>query len=130
MTKSKKTKLDTIPEKIQEALEAVAKGVGIAATELWKIFARQYFMYGVANAFGGVSATIAAFALRKEIGLWFLVPLAGAHLLFYWAIMMMGNPKYYALNDITNRVKGFMDGNSTEKPKSVKTSKSNYSTYY
>lgn len=96
-----------IPDTINEAISAIAKGIGVAATELWSIFVRQYFVRGITEAFTGVVLCVASYFLAPEIGLWVLAPLAVALGFFYGAILLLGNPKYYALEDITKRIQAF-----------------------
>lgn len=103
MTKSN----SVIPKDITEAVTAIAKGIGVAAGELWGIFVRQYFVRGITEAFTGIVLCVAAAFLHSTIGLWVLVPLAIALAFFYGAILLVGNPKYYALEDISKKVKDF-----------------------
>lgn len=98
---------DLIPEGISQAISAVAKGIGVAATELWSIFVRQYFVRGLTEVFAGTVLCIASYFLVPHIGLLVLIPLAAALAFFYGAILLIGNPKYYALEDITKRIQDF-----------------------
>jgi hypothetical protein len=101
-----KQKLD-IPAQVSEAINAVAKLLGVAAVELWGIFVRQYIVRGAQELFTAFVLVVASYFLWPLIGLWILVPLAGALALCYGSIALLGNPKYYALNDISNRVRSF-----------------------
>jgi hypothetical protein len=112
-TKGKK-KVD-IPKSISDAVNAVAKVIGVAATELWSIFVQQYVVKGLQQAFTGTVLCIAAFFLYGSIGLWILIPLGVALIFFYSAIATLGNPKYYALEDISNRVQEFRDQEDNKK---------------
>jgi hypothetical protein len=116
--KSKSTKssggTEIVPESVRKAVEAIAKGIGVAATELWTIFVRQYIVRGVSELFTALVLYGAAFSLRETIGLWALIP-AGIGMAFtYGAIAYLGNPKYYALADITKRIQEFKDGDNTK----------------
>lgn len=102
---SKEDKL--IPDSVSEAVSAIAKGIGVAATELWSIFVRQYLVRGLAEALTGVVLCVASVFLAKTIGLYVLIPLSVALVFFYGALLMAGNPKYYALEDISKRIKDF-----------------------
>lgn len=97
----------SIPESVREGLEAIAKGIGIAVTELWIIFVRQYVVRGLTEVFTGVVLCVAAYFLFPVIGLWVLVPLALAMVFFYGSIQLLGNPRYFALEDIANRIQDF-----------------------
>lgn len=107
-TEKKDKKLD-IPASIKEAVDAVAKGIGVAAVELWSIFVRQYFVKGLTELTTAILLCVASYFLYAAIGLWILVPLGVALLFLYGAIQLLGNPKYYALEDITGKVKAFTD---------------------
>lgn len=108
MAEKKEKKVD-IPASIKEAVDAVAKGIGVAAVELWSIFVKQYFVKGCTELFTAIVLCIASYFLYPAIGLWILIPLAVALLFCYGAIQLIGNPKYYALEDITGKVKAFTD---------------------
>lgn len=105
--KTEEESIDSVPSTINEAVDAIAKGLGVAAKELWTIFVRQYFVRGITEAFTGIVLCVASYFLWPFIGLWILVPLSIALLFFYGAIMLMGNPKYYALEDITGKIQDF-----------------------
>lgn len=107
MAKAKSLKEFSLPDNISKAIEAIAKGIGIAAVELWSIFVRQWFVKGMALGFTGLVLVATSAFLYQFIGLWGLIPVIPAITLFYSTIMLMGNPKYYALNDITERLKDF-----------------------
>lgn len=101
---SKKDTSLEIPESVSKAVAAIAKGIGVAAGELWGIFVRQYFVRGITEAFTGAVLSVASYFLYPFIGLWILAPLLVALGFFYGAILLIGNPKYYALADITKRI--------------------------
>lgn len=105
--KEDKSSLD-IPDSVVDAVNGIAKVIGVAATELWGIFVRQYLVRGLTEAFTGIVLVVASVFLYGTIGLWVLIPLAVALAFFYGSILLIGNPKYYALEDISNRVKDFM----------------------
>lgn len=93
-----------IPSQIAEAINAAAKLLGVAAVELWGIFVRQYVVRGANEAFTAIVLVVASYFLYPVIGLWILVPLAGA-------LALLGNPKYYALEDISEKVKSYQKEN-------------------
>lgn len=95
----------SIPESIRAGIEALAKGLGVAALELWSIFVRQYVVKGLTELFTGISLSILAWVLHGVIGWFALIPVAIAHLFFYGAILLLGNPKYYAISDISSKIK-------------------------
>lgn len=94
-----------VPKSVQAGLEALGKGMGVAAVELWSIFVRQYIVRGLVELFIGVSLIILSVFLANAAGWWSLVPIVIAHGFFYGAIMLLGNPKYYAIQDITAKLK-------------------------
>lgn len=104
-----KDPVELLPAQINEVISALAKGLGVAATELWSIFVRQYLVRGVTEAFTGIVLCIASYFLYGAIGLWILIPLAVALVFFYASILLIGNPKYYAIEDITGKIKDFKE---------------------
>ena len=106
MSKSKDTIVDQkLPATIKSGVEAIAKGLGVAAVELWSIFVRQYIVKGITEVFTALVLIGAGVFLAKVAGYWALIPLTAALPFCYGAIMLLGNPKYYAINDITRKIK-------------------------
>lgn len=105
MSEAEKTAESKLPATIKEGVEAIAKGLGVAAVELWSIFVRQYYVKGAVEFITFVSLSIFAWALHNAIGWWALIPAAVAHFFLYGAVMLLGNPKYYAIKDITRKIK-------------------------
>lgn len=114
----------TIPASIQKAITGIAKGIGVAATELWVIFIRQYIVRGISEGFTAVVLYIASFLLKDSIGFYALIPLAIGMGFTYGAIAYLGNPKYYALADITKRVQDFKE--ESNKVEVIKSSPRNW----
>lgn len=102
---AKKLVDDKLPETIKDGVEAIAKAMGVAAVELWSIFVRQYVVKGITEVFTALVLIGAGVFLAYRVGYWALIPLAGALPFCYGAIMLLGNPKYYALQDITDKIK-------------------------
>lgn len=100
----KKTESE-LPVSIKEGVEAIAKGLGVAAVELWSIFVRQYVVKGVTEVFTALVLIGAGIFLAYHIDWWALIPLTLALPFCYGAILLLGNPKYYAIQDITNKIK-------------------------
>jgi len=99
-----------VPESVKSAIEAIAKGIGVAATELWTIFVRQYVVRGLSELFtAAIFYGLTAF-LAQYIGFYALIPFIVGVAFTYGAIAYLGNPKYYALADITKRIQEFKDG--------------------
>ena len=106
MSKAKNEILDAkIPTTIKTGIEAIAKGLGVAAVELWEIFVRQYVVKGITEVFTALVLIGSSVAIFKYFGPWGLVPLAVALPFCYGAILLLGNPKYYAIQDITDKIK-------------------------
>lgn len=94
-----------LPATIKSGVEAIAKGLGVAAVELWSIFVRQYVVKGVTEVFTAVVLIGAGIFLAKHVDWWALIPLTAALPFCYGSIMLLGNPKYYAIQDITRKIK-------------------------
>jgi len=105
MTDTSNIREAELPSTIKEGVEAIAKGLGVAAVELWSIFVRQYVVRGLTELFTAVSLSIGAWLAHNAIHWWALIPVAIAHFFFYGAILLLGNPKYYAIKDITRKIK-------------------------
>lgn len=107
MAKDKKALIDT--DSVTKALEPLAKGLKVAVSELWGIFVRQYVVKGLSEGFTAILLLVTAHFLKNSIHYWALIPVAIAIYLIYDVINLLGNPKYYALEDISNRVRDFDD---------------------
>lgn len=101
----KETNEDSIPTTIRTGIEAIAKGLGVAAVELWAIFVRQYVVKGITEVFTAVVLIGSGIFLATQAGYWALIPFAAALPFCYGAILLLGNPKYYAIQDITRKIK-------------------------
>jgi len=107
--KSEEAAAAVLPAEVNGVISGIAKTLGVAVGELWGIFVRQYLVRGVTEAFTGIVLCVASYFLVDYIKLWILVPLGVAMVFFYGAILLIGNPKYYAIEDITGRIKEFRD---------------------
>lgn len=94
-----------IPASIKAGIEALAKGLGVAAIELWSIFVRQYVVKGVTELFTALVLIGVGVFIAVQVGYWALIAFALALPFCYGAIMLLGNPKYYAIQDITDKIK-------------------------
>lgn len=103
----KKSILDT--DAVTKALEPLAKGLKVAVSELWGIFVRQYVVKGLSEAFTAGVLLAIAYMLKDAVHYYALIPVAIAVYLTYDVISLLGNPKYYALEDLSNRVRNFND---------------------
>lgn len=103
---SKDAEVDSkLPASIRAGIEALAKGLGVAAIELWSIFVRQYIVKGITEVFTALVLIGSGVGLVKYAHWWALIPLALALPFCYGAILLLGNPKYYAIQDITRKIK-------------------------
>lgn len=93
-----------IPASVKAGVEAIAKGMGVAAIELWSIFVRQYVAKGVTQLFLGLVFVIGGLVLLPLVGYWSLVSFVASLPFFYGAILLLVNPKYYAVTDITDKI--------------------------
>ena len=105
----KKGAIAVIGSEAKKIIDSLAKGLGVAAGELWGIFIRQYVVKGISEAFTALVLFIGAAVLFQFVGWFALIPVAVGIGLVYGAINYLGNPKYYALNDIVKRIKGFKE---------------------
>lgn len=94
-----------LPETIKSGVEAIAKAMGVAAIELWSIFVRQYIVRGITEVFTALVLIGVGVFLAYHAGYWALIPLVGSLPFCYGAILSLGNPKYYAIQDITRKIK-------------------------
>jgi hypothetical protein len=94
-----------IPETIKASVEAIAKGLGVAAVELWAIFVRQYVVKGLTELFTALVLVGSGVFLIHLVDYWSLVPMAASLPFFYGTILLLGNPKYGAIQDITRKIK-------------------------
>ncbi len=94
-----------LPSTIKDGVEAIAKGLGVAAIELWSIFVRQYVVKGLTQVFTALVLIGAGIFIATQFQYWSLIAFGLALPFCYAAIMLLGNPKYYAIQDITNKIK-------------------------
>lgn len=94
-----------LPATIRAGVEAMAKGLGVAAVELWSIFVRQYIVKGITEVFTALVLIGGGVFVAVQLGYWAFIPLAAALPFCYGAILLLGNPKYYAIQDITKKIK-------------------------
>lgn len=105
-TDAEKSILDAkIPASIKAAIETLAKGLGVAAVELWSIFVRQYVVKGVTELFTALVLLGSGVFLWHLVGYWSLIAFVASLPFFYGTILLLGNPKYYAIADITDKIK-------------------------
>lgn len=93
-----------LPATIKAGIEAIAKGLGVAAVELWAIFVRQYVVKGLTQLFTGIVLVGVGIFLIHLVRYWSLIPFALSLPFFYATILALGNPKYYAIQDITEKI--------------------------
>lgn len=108
-----------VPSSVRDAVEAIAKGIGVAATELWTIFVRQYVVRGLSELFTAVIFYGLTAFLAQYVGFYALIPFVIGVGFTYGAIAYLGNPKYYALADITKRIQEFKDGDTKKSTSST-----------
>ncbi len=94
-----------LPDSIKAGIEAIAKAMGVAAVELWEIFVRQYVVKGITEVFTALVLIGAGVFIATQFQYWALIPFGLALPFCYGAIMLLGNPRYYAINDITKKIK-------------------------
>lgn len=110
MATKKQPEKDTITAvgaQAKQVIDSLAKGLGVAATELWKIYVRQYIVKGANELFTAIVFFAMAAILWQFVQFWALIPVVVGICFVYGAISCLGNPEYYALNDIVNKVKDF-----------------------
>lgn len=99
----------------KQVIDSLAKGLGVAAGELWTIFVRQYIVRGANELFTALVLFVAAFILWQFVQFWALIPVAVGIGFVYGAIAYLGNPKYYALEDIVKKIKEFREDKASSK---------------
>lgn len=99
----------------KQVIDSLAKGLGVAAGELWSIFVRQYVVRGANELFTAVVLFVSAFILWGFVQFWALIPVAVGIGFVYGAIAYLGNPKYYALEDIVKKIKEFKEDKTSSK---------------
>lgn len=118
MVEEKKSKKDAkgidIPQTIKDALTTVSNLLGVAVTELWGIFVRQSFVKGVNSLIIALSLLGIAWGMHYSLGWWALVPTVAAHVFIYSAVNYLGNPKYYAIEDIVKKIDEFKRSRNDE----------------
>jgi hypothetical protein len=98
------SKKAAVPSKVQSGLDSIANLVGKTVADLWIIFVRQYFIRGVNFAFTAVLLLVTAYILKAILGVLVLLPILGAIACIYGAIAYIGNPKYYAMFDVLEKI--------------------------
>lgn len=107
MTKNKKT--DDFEAKASALLAPLGKGIGTTISELWRMFVQESIVKGVSSLFyAGVLFAVAYF-LKEEIVYWSFVPVAVGCFFMGSVFHYVGNPKYHALQDVIEKVKGVDD---------------------
>jgi len=107
-------------EDVIKILDPIAKGLGVAVNEVWKIFTRQYLVIGVSEVFTGIVLAGAAWGLSflTAKSLWFIfipIVLGGLSLYYiYSAIPLLFNPQYRAMNEIIEKIKDFKKNSDDE----------------
>lgn len=89
----------------KKAVSIISKGIGVATTELYSVFVRHYLVRGVAEAFTGFLLILFSVLSYNTIGLWVILPIIASIVMFYSAILLIGNPKYYAIENIIDNIK-------------------------
>lgn len=90
-------------EDILKSLQPIADALKVAVTEIWGIYVRRYVAKGISQLL--VAASIAGAAINKSEGNnWVFAPLAVALLIAYNAVNLLANPKYFAINDIVEKI--------------------------
>lgn len=110
---TEKDAIAAIGSQAKQVIESLAKGLGVAVTELWSIFVRQYIVRGINELFTAIIMFTIAFFMWGYLRFWALIPVAIGIGFIYGAIAYLGNPKYYALEDITKKIKGFKGDKSS-----------------
>src|ERR1035441_3736221 len=99
MPASKSTKATTEAEG-KAAVEPLAKLVGKATSELWKIFVWRYIAKGLGEVFLAVYGSYVGWIyLHQNDRLWVIPFLCVSGILIFDAIQLLFNPRYFAMND-------------------------------
>ena len=102
-------KIITQERDILELLKPIADTFKVAVTELWGIFINQYIVKGIAELFTGVICLTISIFLYKHLPEYYKLFGIAPFMIFmgfaYDSIQLIGNPKYWALEDIMRRLK-------------------------
>ena len=94
---------------VTKLLQPIADTFKVAVTELWKIFVRHYVVRGVSELFTALILIVIAGAVwdgfTTNEKYWAIAPLLVGVVFIYDAIQLVGNPQYYALDEIIKKVK-------------------------
>lgn len=101
---AKTTKALTATEEVLGKLQPIADALKVGVSELWKIFVKRWLAKGASEMLVAVCITVAAIIKLGESN-WVFLPLGVALLIAYDAINLLINPEYFAIADITNRLK-------------------------
>lgn len=108
MAAKKKSDTESVVDKASQdvlnLLQPLADGLKVAVGELWSIFVRQQVVKGLNAVFTAGVLFASAYFLGQHIGYWALLPAAVGVVLIYDAIQHLGNPKYFALDDINKKM--------------------------
>jgi len=92
-------------EDLLKLLKPISDIVGVAVDKLWSVFVRKYIARGISELFLAVIISVIAFYF-KDINVCVAGVLAIAAATFVFsAIQLVVNPSYYALMEITNKIK-------------------------
>ncbi len=76
-----------------------------SASELWKIFVWRYRAIGIALAVSGLLMMSGSVWLFGAHSHWLVLPALAAIPMWGWAMYLLINPYYPAMNDVVNQVK-------------------------
>jgi hypothetical protein len=86
-------------------IEPLAKLLGKTAGELWKIFVWRYIAKGLGEVFLAIFGSWVGWAyLHQNDRLWVIPFLCVSGILIFDAIQLLVNPRYFAMNDVIDRL--------------------------
>lgn len=89
-----------------DKLQPVAKLLGKAAGQVWKIFVMRYVAKGISELFAAaVIIWVTTDKLYANYWLWWLIPFAISVILAFDAIQLLVNPYYFAMDDVEKTLK-------------------------
>lgn len=104
----------SLPSHLQKGLEQLAKGAGVAVTEIWTMYVMQYVARGVAY---GLLTIIPSTLIIMKYGPFFweamwpwvaVIIIIAKSFGLYWTVMYLLNARYYALNKLVQQVGDFV----------------------
>ena len=94
-------------EEIVALLQPIADAIGVAASELWKLYYREYLVKGVVQIFIGLFFVMLYFTLNLPLANWIFIRLVLLPFVVYFiasGIRYALNPGFYAVENLMDKL--------------------------